>query len=152
MRMKTGSVTLAKSQPGSKTRRQKERSCNKIVLVGDGPFRSPFFPESPLKETLDQIPKKGSGGKQGNRHEGMHRQALPAIYLRTARSAPARSRFRPAIPMMRPRYVFPSPKIRFPSEKFFPRSTGVPPPTERCDRIREICREHYPDRRRATVL
>jgi hypothetical protein len=72
-----------------------ECTCDKIVLVGNRPFRPPFSPEPALEEALDQIPEKCPDSQQGDRQEVM---------------IPAR------IPMKRPRQVFPSPKIRLPSE------------------------------------
>ena len=57
---------IGKKPCGIKDEEEKECTCNKIILVGDRPFCSPLFPKPSLEETLDQVPKKCTGGKQGN--------------------------------------------------------------------------------------
>ena len=58
-------------------KQEKECSGNEVILVRNRPFRSPLTVESPLEETLDDIPEECTGGEQHHGQERVPWQVSP---------------------------------------------------------------------------
>ena len=141
----TGSVTVAKSHAGITDEQEKERTGDKIILVGDGPFCSPFLSEPAFEETLDQVPEECTGGEQGDGQEGMLRQAgKRELASNPDQDKPGDDTGKN--PDNEAPLGLPVPENPVAVGIILPKIDRGASPEQRCNRVRDICGKHDPER------
>ena len=141
----TGSVTVAKSHAGSPMSRRRNAPATRSYWSATGHFAPPLLPEPAFEEALDQVPEECTGGQQGDGQEGMLRQAgKRELAGKPDQDKPGDDAGKN--PGEKTPVGLSIPENTVAVGIILPKINGSTSPRQRCNRVRDICGKHDPER------